>query len=253
MSRWYRAYEGTVTDAKLAEVALVVGCSRSVVIATWHAVLENAACTNDGGRIDIPSRRIAAVLCEPFDTIEGVMEGFETVGLIAASTVTSWKRRQFESDSSTERSRKHREAKRNGDATLQQQEATPPETETENTPPSEPNGSSGGKRKRARPAFELPSIIPAELWAEFEAMRARKKKPLTDFGRKQLVGKLVNIAAAGWNIEDVMAKAIVGCHDGFWMPDGRDSNIRRANEPRAGPVNLDEYRERLARIGKAEG
>jgi hypothetical protein len=121
-------------------------------------------------------------------------------------------------------------------------------------PPSpEPKGSSDGKRKRVQPTFELPSIIPAELWAEFEAMRVRKKKPLTDFGRKQLVGKLVNIAEAGWNIEDVMAKAIVGCHDGFWMPDGRDSNIRRANEPRAGPVNLDEYRERLARIGKSDG
>ena len=37
MSRWYRAYEGTVTDAKLGEVALVAECSRAVVIAAWHS------------------------------------------------------------------------------------------------------------------------------------------------------------------------------------------------------------------------
>jgi|GEM_PF-1534059 len=129
--RWYRAYEGTTTDAKLAEVALVVGCSRSVVIATWHAILENAAGVNDGGRVDIPARRIAAVLCEPLTVIEGVMAEFETVGMLENGYVTAWKRRQFESDSSTERSRRHRERKRNGDATLQQRDATPPETETE--------------------------------------------------------------------------------------------------------------------------
>lgn len=137
LSRWYRAYEGTVTDAKLAEVSLVAGCSRSVVIATWHAILENAATLNDGGRIDIPSRRVAAILCEPFDTIETVFLGFETVGLIADSTVTAWKKRQFESDNSTERSQKSRAAAKdkeeaakqqqcNDDATLQEKTETSP-------------------------------------------------------------------------------------------------------------------------------
>ena len=131
MSRWYRAYEGTVTDAKLAEAALVVGCSRSVVIATWHAILENAAALNDGGRIDIPSRRIAAILCEPFEIIETVFAAFETVDLIKDSQVSAWKKRQYESDNSTERSRKHRASSRNANATLPQQPETPPETKAE--------------------------------------------------------------------------------------------------------------------------
>lgn len=122
MSRWYRAYEGTVSDAKLAEVALIVGCSRSVVVATWHAMLENAATVNDGGRIDIPSRRVAAILCEPFDTIESVFAGFECVGLLVDSHIAAWKKRQYESDNSTERSRKSREASREREATSPQQE-----------------------------------------------------------------------------------------------------------------------------------
>lgn len=138
MSRWYRAYEGTVTDAKLAEVALLAGCSRSVVIATWHATLENAASVNDGGRIDTPTRRIAAVLCEKPALIEEIFGYFENTGLIVDSTVAAWKKRQYESDNSTERSRKHRKQECNADATLQDRcetpgnaDATPPETETE--------------------------------------------------------------------------------------------------------------------------
>lgn len=90
MNRWYRAYEGTVTDPKLAEAAQVAGCSRSVAVAAWHLTLENAATLNDGGRIDIPTRRIAAALCEPLAVIGALAEAFEAIGLIADSHVAAW-------------------------------------------------------------------------------------------------------------------------------------------------------------------
>lgn len=131
MSRWYRAYEGTVTDAKLGEVALVAECSRSVAIAAWHCLLESAATLNDGGRFDATPRRVAVILNEPPSLIEKVMAEMEALGMIDSGCITAWKRRQYESDSSTERSRKHRNAKRNADATLQQRSATPPDTETD--------------------------------------------------------------------------------------------------------------------------
>lgn len=142
MTRWYRAYEGTVSDPKLAEAALVTGCSRSVAISAWHCILENAAALNDSGRIDIPTRRIAATLCEPLDTIEMLFSSFLSIGLVVDAHVAAWNRRQYTSDSSTERSRNSRARKRNGDATLQQRSATPPKTETE-TEGSEPIGSGG--------------------------------------------------------------------------------------------------------------
>lgn len=135
MTRWYRAYEGTVTDPKLAEAALIVGCSRSVAVAAWHLTLENAATVNDGGRIDIPTRRIAAALCEPFADIETLFAAFEAIGLVVDSHVAAWKRRQYESDNSAERVKRHRKRKKeqacNGDETLQPVTVTPPETETE--------------------------------------------------------------------------------------------------------------------------
>jgi hypothetical protein len=131
MSRWYRAYSGTVRDDKLAECAVIAGCSRSVVIATWHAILESAADTLDGGRFETSARRVAAILGEALGTIEAVFAGMAEVGLIEGSTIPAWKARQFESDSSTDRVRKHREMKRNGGVTLQERCVTPPYTETD--------------------------------------------------------------------------------------------------------------------------
>jgi hypothetical protein len=131
MTRWYRAYEGTVTDAKLGEVALVAGCSRSVAIAAWHCILENCASTNEKGRFDMTPRRCAVILQEPIPTIEAVFAEFAALGLIENNTVSAWSKRQYESDSSTERVKRHRATSRNSDETLQQRCVTPPETETE--------------------------------------------------------------------------------------------------------------------------
>ena len=150
MSRWYRAYEGTCTDPKLGEASLLAECSRAIAIASWHAILESAAAVNDGGRFDTTPRRIAVILCEPPALITSVLDAFSELGLITAGPVTAWSRRQFESDSSTERSRRSRAKKRDGDdaATLQRRRATPPETETE-TDTSEADASGGEPPRNA--------------------------------------------------------------------------------------------------------
>jgi hypothetical protein len=111
VSRWYRAYEGTVTDPKLAEAALVAGCSRSVAVAAWHLHLENAATINDSGRIDLPPLRIAAALCEPLAVIEALVAAFAATGIVRDSHVVSWNRRQYLGDHSAERVRRHRAKK----------------------------------------------------------------------------------------------------------------------------------------------
>jgi len=151
MSRWYRTHVGLVTDAKLGEVALIAECSRAVVIAAWRGILESAASVNDSGRYDTAPRRVAAILAEPVSKIEAIFSAFTDLGMVEGDKVTAWARRQFESDSSTERSRKHRDAKRSGellrghsvetsvqrDETAVQRCATVPytETDTEYNPP----------------------------------------------------------------------------------------------------------------------
>jgi hypothetical protein len=93
-----------VTDAKLGEVALVAGCSRAVAIATWHAILESCASVNQGGRFDTTSRRVAVILSEPVQIIDAVFAELDSLGMIEGNVATAWAKRQFESDSSTERS-----------------------------------------------------------------------------------------------------------------------------------------------------
>lgn len=132
MSRWYRAYTGTVTDDKLAEAALVAGCSRSVAIAGWHCLLESAANRNNCGSYDATARRVAAILCEPVATIDALMSAFDELGLSEAGAICAWKKRQYQSDDSKERVRHHRARKAgNANVTACNGDVTPPETETE--------------------------------------------------------------------------------------------------------------------------
>lgn len=109
MSRWYRAYEGTVTDAKLAEAAMMAEVSRSVAIAAWHALLESAACKNNCGSYETSHRRVAVILCEPPPRIEALFGAFSELGLIADGAISAWAKRQFQSDGSTERVKRYRE------------------------------------------------------------------------------------------------------------------------------------------------
>jgi hypothetical protein len=133
VSRWYRAYEGTVTDAKLGEAALIAEVSRSVAIAAWHCLLESAASRNNSGSFDATSRRVSVILCEPPAKIEALFAAFDELGLIGNGAVRSWKKRQFQSDDSKERVRKHRAKKRQEtpDVTVCNGDVTPPDTETE--------------------------------------------------------------------------------------------------------------------------
>jgi hypothetical protein len=149
VSRWYRAYEGTVTDAKLAEAALVAGCSRSVAIAAWHCLLESAANRNNCGSYDATPRRVAAILCEPLVAITALLDAFDELSLTGASAILAWKRRQFHSDDSSERVAKHRAKKRqeNANVTVGNGDVTPPETETDTYKGSSKEDSSAGADK----------------------------------------------------------------------------------------------------------
>jgi hypothetical protein len=169
VSRWYRAYEGTVTDAKLAEAALIADVSRSVSIAAWHCLLESAANRNNCGSFDASPRRIAAILCEPPARMEALLAAFEELGLVGDGAVSSWRKRQYQSDDSRERVAKHRAKKRQETAnvTVGNGDVTPPYTETD-TEVSEPKGSS------PRP-WALPAGVSLQVWTDFLSNRKRKR------------------------------------------------------------------------------
>jgi hypothetical protein len=132
VSRWYRAYEGTVNDPKLAEAAAVADVSKAVSVAAWHALLESAAAVNNCGSYEITPRRVSIILCEPTPAVEALFAAYAEVGLIEDGVILAWKRRQFESDDSKERVARYRaKRKENADVTACNGDVTPPEAETE--------------------------------------------------------------------------------------------------------------------------
>ncbi len=159
MSRWYRRYAGTVSDPKIAEAAMIAECSRAVVIATWDMILESAAEVNDGGAFKATSRNVAATICETAATTERVFAALETLGMIASGVIVAWSKRQFQSDSSTERSRKHRALKREKrHATEMQRCATPPDTESDTDTDTEEDKITSSASRTARDGCAAPKI-----------------------------------------------------------------------------------------------
>lgn len=163
MNRWYRAYEGTVTDAKLAEAALIADCSRSVSIAAWHCLLESAATVNNCGSYGTSARRVSVILFEPSAAIEALFAAYAELGLIGDGAVLSWRKRQHQHDSSAERTREWRERNRQktpkgdgGDA-----DETSPKTEAE-TERESPNGDS--------PSGDAPALVPEHVFEGYQEL-----------------------------------------------------------------------------------
>lgn len=199
MSRWYRAYEGTVSDAKLHESALVAGVSRSVAIAAWHTLLEACAHSRSAS-YDTTPRRVAAILGEPVAQIDALFAAFDEIGLICNGELTAWSKRQFDTDSSTERSKRHREAKRNshattcnGDATLQQRDATAPDTDTDtDTSSLRSDVGADAPKKSAKPSPRkiLETALSPEMADGVIEHRNRMRKPLTAIAAEGLAKAL---------------------------------------------------------------
>lgn len=197
MSRWYRAYEGTVTDAKLAEAAFLAQVSRSVSIAAWHCLLESAACKNNCGSYETNACRVAMILCEPVERMEALFQAFIEIGLTAKGAIAAWQKRQHASDTSAERTRKWREKKQAVTVTTPEGDAdvTSPnketETETEEESPKGDTASDDAPALTVNHVFEgfqdlmrtLGLTVPRDLTPERrQLLRGRVSQyPLEDF------------------------------------------------------------------------
>ncbi|AXT88332.1 hypothetical protein WLZ19_21845 [Bordetella bronchiseptica] len=66
--------------------------------------------------------------------------------------------------------------------------------------------------------WRLPDWIPADPWRQFEEMRRKKKKPMTDAARKLAVTKLDTLRAAGHDVATMMDQSILHAWDTFYPP-----------------------------------
>jgi len=144
MSRWFRHYAGMMRDEKLVRVALQ--CKQPVerVLWVWGAILESAAEINDGGKYDLDIAEAAYFLRADEADIKRIVECLIQLGRLSSDGVAKWRDRQFQSDISTDRVRRHRGRQDqgsdgtgngqsdgcNGDVTPVKRSGNAPETET---------------------------------------------------------------------------------------------------------------------------
>lgn len=130
MSRWFRHYVGMATDPKFggvarrcSNVAATLRVSRADVLFVWTFILESAAEANSA-EYTLDCDAVADLMGVETRTVDIIHRELEASGLVEKGRICRWDDRQFTSDSSTQRSRKHR-------ATAMQRCATPPDTDSD--------------------------------------------------------------------------------------------------------------------------
>lgn len=192
---WFRWHHGSVTDPKFQLVARKSKQALASVIAVWAFVLEQASASEDRGAF-------GTIDCEAIDCLLGLEDGATAAilaamgerGLVDGGAVSAWEKRQPKRErtdnTSTERSRahrdRHRQSQQDGDkqhhATPEIDDATPCNaTQHQKKPRGEESREE--KRREEEKAEEAPSakspagsalpknwILPAQwaAWAQGE-------------------------------------------------------------------------------------
>lgn len=122
MSRWFRVYDDLVNDPKVQRLP---DKHFKALINLWCL-----ASANDG--VLPQTEDIAFVLRMPTSSVEAMISALSNAGLFdkdeTGTRPHNWSGRQFKSDVSTDRVKRHRNSRRNVSHALQE---TPPDTETE--------------------------------------------------------------------------------------------------------------------------
>lgn len=64
--------------------------------------------------------------------------------------------------------------------------------------------------------FERPSWVPEDEWADFEEVRRKKKKPLTDRARALAVKQLMRLRDDGQDVREVIEQSVLHSWDSFY-------------------------------------
>jgi hypothetical protein len=112
MSRWFRHYAGMCADPKFGGIARRAKVGRDRVVFVFCCILEGASERNNGGSYEWDADAVADLLNCETDEIERVHAELAASGIVDAGRITSWSKRQFESDkdaTAAERQRRFRD------------------------------------------------------------------------------------------------------------------------------------------------
>lgn len=161
VNAWFRLYSEFATDPKVQML--------SEADQRRYIMLLCMRCSN--GDVTLQDEEVAFQLRISNEEWARTKSLFVSKGLVTdGNQPTAWDKRQYRSDSSVERVRKHRDSKKRGcNVTV-----TPPDTDTESTPSAIALGVAGKPAADACPHQEiiaayheiLPNCTPVKLWNE---------------------------------------------------------------------------------------
>jgi hypothetical protein len=206
---WFRVYDSIIDDPKIVQ--------RSAEV-RWFYVALLAVSSRSSIRGTLPDRTsIAFHLRIKPSYANRLIDEFIKGGLIDEDestkqlTMHGWNKRQFKSDDVTARTRPFRERSgavpRNVPGTPRARSETETETETEKNPPIKPPKSGG---------FVPPDCVTVQDWSDFEEMRRKIRKPLTDRGRRGVVKELLRLQGEGHPPDKVLEQSIRNDWQDVW-------------------------------------
>lgn len=149
-------------------------------------------------------------------TLDALHEAFHVKGFIEQNwSICNWNKRQYVSDSSTERVRKYRASKEQ-----KQDETLPKRRETQNVTPQ--NRTEQKKIVVLKPAIALPEWLPVNVWMDYEEMRKKKRAGMTDSIRFRIVQRLEEFRARGHDPVAILENSIRKSWTDVFEPGGSD-------------------------------
>ncbi len=190
---WFRLYSETIRDRKIDYAANAAQVPRPLILGVWTTLLCLANDSPIRGTLllakDIPLTE--AMLCKETgltsDALGPILKAFEGLGMVSIEnfvvSISNWDSRQFESDSSTERTREYRERHNKAVTETTAEKVTTPspdrhgdlpesETETESETEAESESETDARSHRAKGngnTFQEMSHEERQLWDKLKA------------------------------------------------------------------------------------
>jgi hypothetical protein len=135
--------------------------------------------------------------------------------------VLNWNKRQYVSDSSTERVRQYRERLKQDETLLKQDvtgDVTTPEQKQNRTDTEQKQDTKKQKPSaKAKPSqFTLPDWVDKDAWDGFEEMRKKKRAPMTDRAREGIIHDLEKLCPVGDSGAAVLDQSTKKCWSGVF-------------------------------------
>lgn len=176
---WFRVYSEILDDRKIERVCKMTSNPKATVIGVWVTLLALANDSPDRGRLcitlDIPVSM--GDLCSetglPQEELYPIIEAFHDLGMLNGDetmAIKNWDKRQFRSDSSTDRVRRYRDnvtVDIPAHETLQKRSSNALDTDTDTDTESEEE-----PQKPAAPASSPQRIVPDKILCDASGLSA---------------------------------------------------------------------------------